>query len=1072
MLNIDKIYPLTDVQTGMLFEASRSDYAHPVYISQMVFSIEDAIEVPLFLKAFSVVLKRHEVLRLSIPFDSERQSFVQRIVNVVEMPHTFFDYTETIENKKLEKFNLFLRSDLEVPFDFEKPPLMRLVFFKLGDKNYRIVWTRHHILMGGSSVKAVVNELFSIYKALLNKEDIILPEPTPYEKSGDDQKRLNMHYAKRFWEKYLKDFPGAVSLPALLKNEKKLKKIESIYSALNKEEYNQLRKFVDKKDLTVNTLLEAAWGIVLSNYTGKQHAVFGSVRAYPDEALKNSVGLFINVLPIHLNMDRSDNVIRFLKRIRRKNKVFRQYTATSLGKIKEWLNLSPDNFLYQSIVDYKPYSLRELIQSFFKDVRCDVYLNLNIPYPLSLEVIKEADFLEIKLHYDANLFQKPYIHSILIYFKQVLNELVTCQVKSTLSEISTLPMYDFKLINAWNTTHFSYPRHKTIHKVFEEQVEKTPFATALVYKHNCLSYEELNKRANQLAHYLIQSGIQVETIIAVCLKPTVNRIVAILAILKSGGAYLPIDPAYPENRINYLVKDSQPKIIVTDSNCIHLLANIDSNEVGFDILSVNIDTFNFSEYLTENPVVPVKAKNLVYVIYTSGSTGNPKGVMIEHQSALNMALSCVSQFNITNNSRILQMASFSFDVSVAEWCMTLLSGASLYLMDKGAFSPETIVEALGHHKINIIFLSTSILAILPKVALPHLKVIAFGGEPCNESVVSFWSKNRLFLNAYGVTEASVCSAMIPYDSNQKNMFIIGKPLFNTQIIILSENQTMLPIGVAGELYIGGDGIARGYLNNVEMTANKFVSKSFHIKDKNFKSRLYRTGDIARWLPSGVLEFLGRADDQVKVKGFRVELREVEHALEKHPFVHKAVVVVNKWMQDKQMYAYFLSKDQKIDLSEVKKFLQLQLPAYMIPVRFLQITQLPLTPNGKIDKEKLLSLPFEESQENFSDEYTALSVHEKTLVLIIQSILNIKHVPIDKNFFDIGFDSIGLVYFSVRLSEQLGFKIEIVTFFSYPTVRALSEYIKTSVQDNFSFGLKNKTISKIKLKKKKVKFADE
>ena len=1064
---MEKNYTLTDIQAGMFFETLCSDYASPVYISQMLFSIHDVIDVSLFLQAFSVVLERHEVLRSGIHFDSKQQSFTQFIPDQIEMPHVFFDYVRMDEAKKLESFRAFLEEDIHHAFVLETPPLMRLAFFKLDNKNYRIVWTRHHILMGGASVKAVINEWLIVYKELLNSEKHFLAEAACYGKIYNPQESCNLSEAKQFWQKYLCSFAEAVSLPALLKGEKKTKEIKSHDCELNKAEYKRLRTFVDQNDLTINTLLEAAWSIVLANYTGKQKVIFGSVRECPQEALRNAVGLFINILPIQLNLAADTKILPYLKSIRKKNKILKNYITTPLSKIKEWLSLSPDVLLYQSVIDYKPYSLTALIKTFFTDADCSVSLNLNIPYPLTLEVIKEEDSLSIRLNYDVTLFEETYAHSILLYFKQTLNELITCQAESTLLDISSLLNQDVELINVWNNTSLDYPKNKTIHQVFEEQVKKTPSANALVYKDQSLSYSELNQRVNQFAHHLIERGIQLEATVAVFMKPGMAMIVAVLSILKSGGAYLPVDCAYPENRIQYLLKDSRAKIVIADLACIHVLNHMKDNDPELDFSVINMNEFIFSDSLVANPSIPAQAGNLMYITYTSGSTGKPKGVMVEHRSALNMALSCISLFKVNNQSRILQISSFSFDVFVAEWCMALLSGACLYLMDKEVFSPDCIADLLRKYKITTIVLSSLILSVLPKVTLPYLKIIAFGGESSAESVVSFWAKNRLFLNIYGITEAAVCSTVSSYSADQGNRAIIGKPLPNTQVHVLSENQAILPVGVPGELYIGGDGVARGYFNNLEMTTHQFISLGLETDQKH---RLYKTGDRGRWLPSGELEFLGRLDEQVKIRGFRIELIEVERAIERHPGVSKTVILVSESSLHKRLDAYILLKNQYTNLDEIKQFVQRELPGHLIPGRFFQVKQFPLTPHGKVDKTKLLSLQSHELPRISLEQYPQLSLLEKNIVSIIQSILNIQDVPIHESFFDMGFDSISLVYFSVKLSERLGFKIDIVKLFVYPRVGDLVTYL--TGDEKGADGLKNKTHTQKKLKKKKVQFFDE
>jgi amino acid adenylation domain-containing protein len=1023
----------THIQKGIIFDALRSEYSSPTYIAQTIFHIKNFFNESVFLLAFAQVIERYTQLRSAFHNENSDHEYYQYFYKHIKVPTENHDYGNMIESEKANQFGLFLEKDINTDFDLSKPPLMRLAIFKFSEDEFRVVWTRHHILLDGESVKTIVHEILTYYRDNLNGKKNSLRPPSGYIQ------KIVMEYnntdCQRYWQHAFHDCKNPAYLPEIIKNDspKQLKRISMVIST---DKDNHLRKFIDSHHLTMNTLLEASWAITLFHYSDNPIVVFGSVRAYQrhNVDIEYSVGLFINTVPIAMSIDASTKVINFLKEIRERNKQLKKYLFTPLAKIKEYCNLSLEQPIYRSVIDYKPESLNAFVQKNFSELGIGVELRLDIPYPLMLEVIGGENRLKLVLHYDESLFTTDYASLILRHFSHILN-LFPDSNQTKISDLPSLFPEDWKEISWWNKTEQNFPTNYTIHELVEQQAIKTKFAKALVYGDQSLTYHQLNNRANQLAYDLIQIGVQVESFVAICLPSGINMIIAILGVLKAGGIYIPIDINYPVERIKFLVSDSQPRVIITDYQKIDLLRNNTNGKP--QSFFYNLDEIVWQDKDLDNPNMPIQSENGMYMVYTSGSTGVPKGVLIEHRSAVNMAYSCMSTLQINNKSRILQIASFSFDVFAAEWCMTLLAGATLYLMDKDIFSPDTIVRKLSDYHISTIILASTILSVLPKEDLPALKVIACGGEPCSLDAIQFWSKNRLFLNIFGVTEASVCSTAAMFPSANVHPSLIGKPLPNTKVFILNENGKMLPVGVSGEMCIAGIGLARHYHNNPSLTKDKFIRKKLpNPSSATEYTNLYRTGDLARWLPRGQLEFIGRKDEQVKIRGFRVETGEIEHTLEKYPSITKAVVLTSALSGSKQLFAYVLTESKSIDPGQVKKFLKEQLPSYLIPNKIIFIDYMPMTPNGKIDKEQLLSI----QSHRVSLQEDEVSDQDSKIISIVKSILNVEQVSFTNNFFDVGFDSISLVQLSAKLTQEFNHKISVIDLFTYTTIKDLSGYI--------------------------------
>ena len=627
------------------------------------------------------------------------------------------------------------------------------------------------------------------------------------------------------------------------------------------------------------------------------------------------------------------------------------------------------------------------------------------------------------------------------------------------SEESLTDAERHKLLVEWNNTTREYPQNKCIHQLFEEQVKRTPDAIAVVFEGQQLTYLELNAKANQLAHYL--QGIDIkkpEILVGICVERSIEMIVGVLGVLKAGGAYVPLDPAYPSERLAFMLQDSSVPVLLTESKLIEKLPPHSAYAICLDS-----DWAKIAFHSNENASSTVTPENLAYVIYTSGSTGKPKGVLLAHQGLCNLATAQIGLFEVQPDSRILQFASFSFDASVWEVVMALVSGATLVLALRGSLMPgPALAGLLRDEAITMVILPPSILAVLPAEEFPALQTIIVGGEACSADLVARWAPGRQFFNAYGPTEVTVCATVaLCTDGSQKPP--IGRAIANTTIYILDTENQPVPIGVSGEIHIGGVGLARGYLNRPDLTNQKFIPNPFSDQPN---SRLYKTGDLARYLPDGNIEFIGRIDNQVKIRGFRIELGEIEAVLSQHPTVLETAIVARQDVADrKYLAAYIVSRDASaISRSELRGFLKEKLPVHMIPGVFVILDALPLTPNGKIDRQALheydetmglnsskpkifnqkMDINSPTKYRDTGSKATSSDSVRSTLRSLVAKLLQIKSEEINATvtFLELGADSLLLLEAVRSIQSSFGVQVEVQQFFEeLETIDGLANYIE-------------------------------
>jgi amino acid adenylation domain-containing protein len=651
--------------------------------------------------------------------------------------------------------------------------------------------------------------------------------------------------------------------------------------------------------------------------------------------------------------------------------------------------------------------------------------------------------IHLACRYNAALFEDASVGRMLDHFRTLL----ASAAKDTGQRIADLPMFTEterrQVLVDWNRTAADFPRDRCAHELIEEQTKRTPAAVAVKFGPERLTYAELNARANRLARHLRQQGVGPDTLVGLCLERSLDLIVGLLGILKAGGAYVPLDPNYPADRLAFLIEDSETNLILTRQSLRSRLGNGPARLLCLDTAADAI-----ARESADDVVLIATPENLAYVIYTSGSTGRPKGVLLEHRGLCNLVAAQIRELQIGPESRVLQFSSISFDASVSEIFTALTGGATLCLAEFEKLLPgPELLALLRGEEISVATLTPSVLHAISEADLPALKTVVSAGEACTPELAARWGRGRRLINGYGPTEATVCASMKVIDPADTTL-TIGRPIANAEFYILDGQRQPVPVGVAGELHIGGIGLARGYHNRAELTAEKFIAHPFSTEPG---ARLYKTGDRARFLPSGDVEYLGRLDHQVKIRGFRVELGEIEQALDQHPGVEASVVIAREDTPgDKRLVAYLTSRHGIIPPADVRESLRARLPEFMVPSAFVTLPSLPLSPSGKVDRKALPRPDFEAGADrgNFAAPGTPTEI---ALAEIWCAVLGLKQVGIHDNFFDLGGHSLLAVRITNQINQALHSHLAIPELFQNPTIAKLAAILDQEKRDRGEAG---------------------
>src|SRR3989440_169591 len=1043
---VEDIYPLTPMQAGMVFH-SLSQAEQGVYFEQASFVVE-GVHDPLVLgRAFQQVVDRTPVLRTRVVWEGVAEP-LQVVEREAILPVRYLDWSELSETERHLELGALLERDRAEGLDLPSAPLARLVLARLSDSEVQVVWSFHHVLLDGWSVFQVLSDVFSCHAGLAGDETgRALPARRPFRDYLAWLQAQDARAAEEHWRGVLTGLESPTALPY---DRAPLQAHTTRSSAwlpleLGEAESARLSEFAKGHRLTLNTVVQGAWSLLLSRYSGQREVCFGTtVSGRPADlaGVDAIAGIFINTVPVRADVDGARDVVGWLQQLQAAQAESRRFDFVSLAQMQTWSDLPGGVNLFDSIVVFENYLIND-------DVAVEHGLQVReagavetTNYPLSL-VALPGRRLSVALGYDPDLFDATTIERMAGHL-EVLLAGIAADPDRPLAELSLLSEEERRqVLVAWNDTALDVPA-ATFPELFEAQVARTPDATALVFGDEHLSYAELNAAANRLAHHLIDRGAGPERIVALAMPRSAEIVVALLAVAKAGGVYLPVDPELPGDRIAFLLGDAAPVLVVTTT---------DAGNVGAALAGATpcllVDDPQTRAALEARPDAdptdadragPLRPDSSAYVIYTSGSTGRPKGVVVAHRSLVNLVHhhrhDLVAAGGGSRPPAALT-AVFSFDASL-EGPVLMADGHELQLIDEdGRIDPQALVDYLAEQRlacpvgVTPSYVQQLVLAGLLTDPTHRPRILMLGGEALGEAL---WRElaaaaDTTSYNFYGPTECTVDALSARVSDFARP--VVGRALRNLQAYVLDDALSPAPVGVPGELYLAGVQLARGYLGRPGLTAERFVANPFGEPG----SRMYRTGDRARWSPDGVLQYLGRTDHQVKIRGFRIEPGEVESALVGHPEVTEAVVIAREDSGHKRLVAYLVPADSILpSRSELRAWLKQSLPDYMVPSAFVVPDALPLTPSGKVDQR---ALPAPDLQPELESRYVAPRTDaERVLAGIWAEVLGVAQVGVEDNFFELGGDSI-LSIQVVSRARQAGLSLMPRDLFLHQSVASLA-----------------------------------
>ena len=990
------------------------------YNIPMAMEIKGHLDVARFEETINKLVNRHESFRTF--FEMIDNKPVQKIAESIDFK---IDYIE-----EAEKVDEVIKEYIK-PFDLSKAPLIRVALIKVKEDSHVLVMDMHHIISDGVSLGVIFKEVAAIYKE--EKLDDLKLQYKDF--SAWQNEYLRSDKIKKQEAYWLDVFSGELPVLDIMTDYERPTvqsfKGKNISFNIQGKIVDGLKSISEDTNTTMYMLLLAAYNVLLSKYSSQEDIIVGSPIAGRTQAeAQDMIGMFVNTLAMRNRPER--------------DKTFR----TFLGEVKENSLRAYENQEYQfeELVDkleiVNDISRNPLFDTMFvlqnmdmSDITIDnlVFKNYAIEYEISkydftLFAVEDKDRINFNFEYSTDLYKEETIRKLCNHYVNILQSIVN-SIDVKLSDIEMITAEEKKkVIEEFNETESVYPSDKTIQELFEEQVERNPESIAVVYEDSSLTYRELNCKANKLARSLREKGVERDSIVGIIADKSLEMIIGTLAIIKAGGAYLPIDSKYPEERIEFMLKDGNVKVLLGQDNLVNKLGNYNGEILRLeDIDSYNQDESNLLNINTN--------RDLCYVIYTSGTTGNPKGVMVEHKNVVRL-IKNTNYIEFSDGDRILQTGSLAFDASTFEIWGSLLNGLRLYLAESyKILNAESLKDLINKNNINILWLTSPLfnqLAQEDSGIFKNLKYLLVGGDalvPSNINRVRKVCENTTIINGYGPTENTTFSVCCQIDKEYEKNIPIGKPISNSTAYIVDKSGAVQPIGVPGELWVGGDGIARGYLNREDLTEEKFINSPF----KNGE-RIYKTGDLTRWLPDGKIEFIGRVDDQVKIRGFRIEPKEIEEKLLRNEFIDEVIVLPKENQNNEKYLCAYISGKKELTVVELRQYLEERLPKYMIPSYFIQLEKMPLNKNGKIDKSQL---PEPDGDINTGREYVApRNDVEKKLVEVWQEVLGVEKVGINDDFFEIGGDSLKAVRVSSKLS--LEYKVNANDIFVNPTIEKLAK----------------------------------
>ncbi|QHI35403.1 Tyrocidine synthase 3 [Kordia antarctica] len=1013
---IQENYKLSNAQHRLWilsqFEEGSAAYNIPYTIP---IQIED---LNLFKKAIHAVIDRHEVLRtvFKVNEDGEIRQWIldQKTLNFQ------IQYIEVTDSAAVQHY---IEVDSFEPFNLENGPLIRASILKTVDDQYTFYFNMHHIISDGWSMEVLAKDVMEYYNYYMGKTP---QEPTPLRIQYKEYTAWHLaqmgknHESRDYWLKNLSGELSVIDLPT-----KKLRPKVRTYKGgllttyLDKETTDVLKNYSRANGGSLFISLLSTFTVLLNRYTSKDDIIIGSPISGRDHIdLKDQIGFYVNTLAFRNQVDSNENFASLYHRVKENTLEAYNHQMYPFDRLVEELNLKKDTSrsdifdvmltLQNNADNTSNLEIDKIELDTIKE-----YKNVASKFDLQSIFEEVGDCISFSMIYNMDVYDATMLKKLMKHYKQLITSLIT-NPDVAIGKVNYLTVDEKKkLLENFNATEVVYPQDKTIINLFEEQAAKNPTSIAVVFEDTRLSYRELDELSNQLAHYLIDNySIEKEDLIGIKLERSEWIIISILGVLKAGGAYVPIDSGYPEQRISFIEEDTNWKVC------------IDLNE---------LNNFKLAEkYPSTKPEITVLPSNLAYVIYTSGTTGKPKGVMVENKSVINLINYQTREFKIDSKDNILLFSNYVFDASVEQIFLGLLNSATVVVISKELIISDDLSSFLNNHEITHLHATPTYLEQLRGIEKCNtLKRVISGGEICSLKLAESISPNIEFYNKYGPTETTVTSIEFKRKKKLNKVLPIGKPIGNTQVYILNDLLELQPIGIVGEVFLGGAGLSRGYLNNTELTAEKFIVHPFKEGE-----RLYKTGDLARWFSDGNIEFIGRKDNQVKIRGYRIEIGEIESALsEIHAIESSAVIAIDSHLGTKELVAYVTSKET-LSIEYLREELQKSLPDYMLPSYFVQIERFPRTVNGKMDKSKLLDIDGNQLESSLAH-IAPRNETEGKLAAIWEEVLDEEKVGMKDNFFTLGGNSIKAIKLLTFINKTFEVDINITDVFTDRTIENIA-----------------------------------
>jgi amino acid adenylation domain-containing protein/non-ribosomal peptide synthase protein (TIGR01720 family) len=1054
-------FPLSPMQQGMLFHYLKEPHSG-VDIEQVVVHLPEEIDALRLRKAWEWLVLRHDILRARFLWEGIDQPR-QEILDSVAVPFFVEEARQLSSAEQKMKLSAFLEGDRCRGFELNAAPLLRLTLFEWGESSFSLVWTFHHALLDGRCFPILLAEVFGIYAELATGKISARPEPFAYRRYIDWLQEQDFTAAQGFWKEYLTGFNAPTPLVVDHKSSKEEVAYQQgeAWEILDSTTTARLRDVAQSEDLTMNSLVMGAWAILLHRYSGEADVVFGATRACRKSSVPGAdetIGLFINTVPVRVQLSDDLPLLSVFRAVRQQWLDLRRFEHSPLALVKSASQVPAVQPLFETLLVFEKYRLDTAMRSFggaWTNRQVELHELTNFPVTLAAYDGPELSF---KIEFDRRRIEEATAKRMLGHLRSLLAGVVA-NPGACVGDLALLNEAERqKLVESFNVP-VSPPKSlnlpldggTTLHCVFERQVEEQPDSVALTCDGHSLTYTQLNRLANRLARQLVRYGVGPDTLVGLCLDRSNDLVVAILAILKAGGAYLPIDLAYPPERLAFILEDAQAPVLLTQRKLTSNLPSTKARIICVEEMLAEQAQPGEEETLHSS----AGADHLAYVIYTSGTTGKPKGTLITHRNVVRLLASTEHWFGFNEHDVWTLFHSSAFDFSVWEiWGALLYGGRLVVVPFLVSRSPEMFYELLVKEQVTVLNQTPSAFRQLIQVEESGavqlaLRYIIFGGEALEMQSLRPWFARHgdmkpLLVNMYGITETTVHVTYRPLsNSDVESGSVIGVPIPDLEVYILDSRKRPVPVGVPGEMYVGGAGLARGYLRRPELTAQRFVPD--HLTGRKDR-RLYRTGDLARFLPGREIEYLGRIDEQVKIRGFRIELGEIESILCQHPAIREASVMAREIAPgSRQLVAYLVSPGPHPDLSELREHLKKKLPEYMIPAVFVFLETFPLTNNGKIDR-KALPAPEPERPEMARPYAAPRTDAEQKLASIWSKVLRVEKVGVHDNFFELGGDSI-LSIQVISLARREGLKLTPKLLFENQTVAELSRVVGLAEDSN-------------------------